>query len=170
MSVVYFSIIDDILKNKVDKKAHLIPRKVEINEHLIPMHRYIDLYNNKIFKVLSVFSNEDGEYYETRYPKSRISIVPFPVKDVIELKPDKKNLIRRDIINDGKWYYGYEIKYWFYIRRYDINSEKYRTFVKFLDKCSKSVIQDNKLYKIKANYNKQRNIYIKGRLIRNNKT
>ena len=147
-----------------------IPKKLKNDDHCKLYKRYYNLYDKNGYKVESIFEDDNGiEYYEIKYNKQysgtgmMFGIKSYPVdEDTFELKYDGRGLQKyseRDIINSKLSLLGAEIKYWFYIHKIDLESEKYSGFSSYLDFRSTSKLMDDKYYLIFAEYVQDKDIY-----------
>lgn len=137
------------LENFITKYNNVpyIPRKITNKEHLKMYHRYFDVVENHSFKVEKIYFVENTEYYDIKLPDKMFGVISFPLtQNIYELIPDKNNIISKNIINENKSYKGYEIRYWFYINRSNLNIKEYDKFISFIDPSSKGCISDNKRY------------------------
>ena len=82
------------------------------------------------------------------------------IKEYLNKKCERlQKYSERDIINSKLSLLGAEIKYWFYIHKIDLESEKYSGFSSYLDFRSTSKLMDDKYYVIFAEYVQDKDIY-----------
>ena len=138
------------------KEGHnYIPRKLKFREHLKLFKRYWLCYSDSYLKVDQIYNIENVEYYSVKFPNSLFGQISYPLDEdsTFELMLDSNNVENVDnIINTKVSYSGAEIKFWFFIKNIDMNSEKYCGFWSFIEPNSKSVISDDKYYFLYAFY------------------
>ena len=152
-------IYPDKLEKFIMEENHLyIPRKIKINEHLKKFKRYWSSFSDLYFKVEEIYFANDIEYYSVKYPNLLFGSISYPLNHefTFELMIDKNNIANMDnIINTKISLSGAEIKFWFFIKKIDMNSDKYSGFWSFIDPNSKSLISDDKYYFLYASYNNE---------------
>lgn len=159
---IYPAKLDQYLKD--NKRSRYIPKRLPKDSKLFKYHKYWHSMYCNCFKVQDIYSIEDNEYYSVRYNDSLFAELPYPVNDLYELIPDRRNIYSiRNLVDSKKSYTGAEIRYWFWTRNIDLENSKYKGFASFLDINSKSTISDNKFYFIAAKLVDEK--YIKCRLI-----
>lgn len=143
------------LLEKVIEKTGSIPRKLVPCETLKAYRRYYIPEADLFFKVLDLVTINDFLYLEIRDNRDLYSMICSPSDDttVYEMYvTDKYNLRETEnIINTGESYMGYEIQYWFWYHKIDLNSERYKKFNSYIDITSLNTINPNKMYSVYAN-------------------
>ena len=130
-----------------------IPKLMYKDDDLKIYHKYISLIDrccNEPFKIESIFFEEGTRYCTVRYLiSSKFAVLPDPVDNIdYEFIKDRHNIKDVNIINNESYYYGSEIKYWFYIHNIDLDSPKYRAFRQYIEMYRTNTISDNTLYQV----------------------
>lgn len=145
------------IANIVDDTG-FIPRKLAPNEELLAYRRYYIPEENLLFKVLDIFSINGYVYFEIRDSDDHYSIISPSQEDctVYEFYPNDKYNIKKinNIINNGTYYNGYEILFWFYYNNIDFNDNRYKKFSPYIELRKLNTINPNKIYAIYASENK----------------
>ena len=142
---------------------NFIPKKVKSGKDIRRYGRYIALEQSTDgFKIDEIIAVNDDIYYQIKFLSTgRQAVIPFEESfTYYELHPDKTNI--RDlqtIINTGIPYYGSEIRYWFFINKINLSSDKFSNFKSLLID-SKHTIADNKLYCLEGTYLPLKDKYI----------
>lgn len=126
-----------------------IPRKMKPNEYLKQYHKYYMPYYDSTVKVLDIWNIDGIDYYHLRSDMKLDICTSHPVDDNgYELLHNYDNIQDKDIINDGNSYTGAEIKFWFTVKKINLNEGSYSHIWRYLNPSSKYFLVDNKFYKI----------------------
>ena len=145
------------LANFLKKYPKYIPyRNNDPQYHLKLYRRYWIDSSNEIIKVMDVYDLDGDEYYFVKANTAFFHILPYPVNPTHELAQDnKKMFMKESILNDDKWYSGAEIKFWFFCNLSKfINSNYSRDLHMYFDMNSRSLIKDDKYYKVFTSKNR----------------
>lgn len=123
--MIYDKKLRDIIlkKNKIPREVYA--KSIKIN------NLYYSPYIGKIFKCIDIYDIYGVRYYWIEYDKKN-HIIPFNDYDMIYILYNKRNNDYLDNILDGKYYYGYEILWWFIKKKIDISSNEYKNFKVYL--------------------------------------
>ncbi len=150
------------------KEYNCIPRLIKKVDEIKRSSKYFCQENsNEPFKIEEVIEVNNQIYYQIKLISSyKQAVIPYEEKfTYYELFPDRSNIKQlKNIINNGKPYYGSEIKYWFYINNIDLDCEKYNEFKDIITE-SGMTISDKKIYFLKASYVNSKDIFIKCRAV-----
>ena len=131
-----------------NSKTTYIPKKLDKGHKYLKQYKkhYTEEFNpDYYFKVLNNYKIEDNVYSEITFSYFMYWCIPNPVQveNIYELSFDIRNVMKeKDLVNSGKSYFGYEIKYWFY-KNY---KNKYKEFKEYLEDNSESCINDYNKY------------------------
>ena len=148
--------------SKFIKSNHYIPKKLRYVSEIKQFARYYCLEQNIGFKVEEVIEVSDQIYYQIRIlNNNRQAVIPYEEKfTYYELLTDRLDIKHTDeIINTDIKYFGSEIKYWFFIHKINLEEPPYKGFASLVTKGGNHLISDKKMYILKANYNKDKDIY-----------
>lgn len=142
---------------KVHELYDYIPKRFSKDEIVKEFHKYVSLYDRDCkepFKVESSFIEDSIRYYCVKYlTTNHFAVLPEPLNVDFEFIKDRNNLRKTDIINNGVYYYGSEIRYWFFIHKIDLCSPKYKAFKKYVEPYSCNSISDTSIYTVVGNLN-----------------
>lgn len=131
-----------------------IPRHIKFKEHLRLYRRYwVNYFDDECIKVDQIYEVDGIEYYSVKCTNCLYETITYPLdcNYTYELMIDKKDIKNiESIINTNISYTGAEIKYWFFMNKIDLSSEKYIGFWSFLNPNSKNLISDDKYYFVKS--------------------
>ncbi len=148
---------------KIVKEFNYIPRIVKNADEIRQTSKYFCYENsNEPFKVEEIIEVNNQIYFQIKLLLSnRQAVIPYEEKyTYYELHTDKLNIKHaNNIINNGKAYYGSEIKYWFFINNIDLDCIKYNSFEDIITE-SGMTISDRKIYFLKAAYIKTKDIFV----------
>lgn len=151
--MIYYSKIANIVDD-----TGFIPRKLSPNEELLAYHKYYIPEENLLFKVLDMFVIDNYLYFEIRDSQDHYSIITSVPEECVVYEfysNDKYNIKKmNNIINNGTYYNGYEILFWFYYNHIDFSKEKYKKFSPYIELNKLNTINPNKVYTIYAKENK----------------
>lgn len=156
-SLIYPKILTNYIKDH-----NCIPKKVKFITDLRQYSRYVYLEQFNPFKIENIIQTDDYMYFQVRYLDSnRQAVIPYDEKNhYYELLMDRSDIKHLDsIININDYYYGSEIKYWFYIHKINLDSKKYQIFRPYILGSDKT-LSDRKIYRIKATYIKELDEYV----------
>ena len=153
---------------KIVKQYNYIPRVVKRVDEIHRSSKYFCFENSdEPFKVEEIIEVNNQIYFQIKLlDTNKQAVIPYEKKyTYYELFADKLDIKSIDnIINNGKAYYGSEIKYWFFINDIDLDSLKYNEFLDIVTE-SGMTISDKKIYFLKASYIKAKDIFIKCRAV-----
>ena len=161
MSILYPKSLEDYIK-----RNNFCPILLEKN--ILKLNtRYYNINSEEHYKVLDIYTCNDHKYYYVKGREHRYHNISDPVKGkiykLIEVK--KKEYKDLYIINNNKFYYGYEIIYWFWANNIDLESDIYCKFKSFVDCRSDNCISMNKRYKVLARKDPVQGVFYKIRFI-----
>jgi hypothetical protein len=132
------------------KQHRYIPRKLRSDEKLKANHRYWLPYYNGIIKIQEITKINNIDYYFLTFDNKFNAAIPYPLEVMggYELLYNFNNIELMNMIDDGNYYTGAEIKFWFVIKNIDLNKGKYSGFWSYLDPRSGNTLIDNKKYKL----------------------
>ena len=132
------------------KGKKYIPRLIRPDEELKLGRKYYE-DELKSFKVVDKYKVKDETYYSIFCEMGRNHTITYHKnREIYELCMFENSLKGSDIINDNKFYNGYEIIYWFFINNIDFNDMKYKKFYSYVEYNGKSCIAMNKRYRVHA--------------------
>lgn len=160
--IIYPKKLEDIIKEN-----HYIPRVLRDYESFKLYHRYWDIYNEELFKIIDITEIDGDNYYIINVNDSYTSIIPEPksITSYYEILKDYYCIAETNIINDNAYYTGAEIKYWFSINEIPIDGI-YKGFFRYFSVNNKVYLYDSKKYKVIYNPN---NKYSPCNIIKENK-
>ena len=150
--MIYPEYLSHLINRRRDLENY-VPRLMSKDDDLRLFHKYVsmsDIYDRDPFKVESTFVEDGTVYYCIKnLVTSRFAVIPAPVDNIdYEFIRDRNDLKHAKIINSENYYYGSEIKYWFYIHKIDLDSDKYRVFRKYIEANEDNTIIDNNVYQV----------------------
>ena len=137
------------LEEFIKENTCYIPRLIRFDEHLKMYHRYWRISQSEYFKVYQIYDVEGDEYYSVKYMENLTGELSFPIdkNNIYELLYDRRLIGEVPfIINNRISYSGAEIRFWFFIKKIDLDSRRFNGFWSYLDPLSKSAISDDKYY------------------------
>jgi len=142
--MIYDKILEDniINKNKIPREVYA--KSIKIN------NIYYSSYIGKVFKCIDIYEIYGVRYYWIKY-EGKNHIIPFNDNKILYILYNKKK--KKIDILDGKYYFGYEIFYWFIKNKIDISSDEYKNFKPYLIENKSSKINSNSKYKIEYKVN-----------------
>lgn len=166
--MIYDSTLVSLLKIK--ELDNYIPKMMSKDDYPKEFHKYISLTDRDCkepFKIESSFVEDGIRYYCVKYLKSiRFAVLPEPLHLTYEFIKDRNNIKKKNIINDNEYYYGSEIRYWFYINKIDLDSTRYLAFRKYVEPYRSNSIIDSVLYKVEGFLTEDKERYSNCRFIR----
>ena len=137
-------------------KTKNIPRLITCSS-IKKYNLYYSPYIDKIFRCIDIYEINNIKYYEVEFDKMR-HIIPFNSKDEVYVIYNNKKRKVTNIFNN-KYYYGFEIIYWFVVNKIDLYSEEYRLFKTYIDNDrGNNQINPNEKYKVI--YKKEKDRYV----------
>lgn len=152
-----------ILLMLLKKHKHIfIPKRVPSKQKYLKLYHkyyYEEFAPESYFKPIEFLTIDDEYYVILSFSNERYWAIPndiSSVSNIYELIYNKNNLLKDNIINSGKSYFGYEIIYWFF-NKYN---NKYSEFKQYIEDDGRCRLNDNYKYFVNAKYKRGKYINI----------
>jgi len=154
---------DNLIEILDKSRFNYIPKIIEKDSELLCYRKYYssDFIQDSYFKVTDTFMVDGYKYAELSFSDTTFWMIPATSGNynIYELLMDNIGILdEKDIVNNKRAYYGYEIKYWFF-KNY---RHKYVEFKPFVEDTSITSINDNTKYFLNGEFVNNR--YINARV------